>query len=101
MGMNSGASGSGFFPFIGAMGVDANLKTAHDQYDIYVNDDFVGQKALIAPSESIVDVADYLKRCNLGRFTASLDGDHYIIAAPDDEIAQAIKGQLHAYLRAR
>lgn len=78
-----------------------NLKTMHDHYDVYVNDDFIGEKVLVTPSESVEDIASYLRRCGFQGFDTNLDGDHYHIGAESEEVAEAIKGQLRAFLATR
>ncbi|MFD1678132.1 hypothetical protein [Alicyclobacillus fodiniaquatilis] len=81
--------------------LEQNSKLAHDQYEVYVNDDFVGHKVLLTQSEEIDDVSAYLHRCDFDDFKTNLDGDHYNIFVEDTELADQIKAQLNAYLSIR
>ena len=79
---NSGSGvGGGLFPAYAMNNNDREnqVKLNEDQYDIYVNDDFVGQKSLKNQGENLSDIDDFLKQQGITDFTASLNGDHYDI----------------------
>lgn len=80
---------------------DGHTKLSHDQYEVFVNDDFVGHKTLIGQTEKMDDVSSYLHRCDFNGFEANLEGDHYNISVEDEDLAEQIKGQLEVYLKVR
>jgi hypothetical protein len=80
---------------------DATTKLAHDRYDVYVNDDFVGQKPLLNQSEDITDVSDFLKSQGFNSFQALVDGDHYKIEPTDSNTERKMKEALSIYLQTR
>lgn len=93
---NSGSGvGGGLFPAYALNNMDREnqVKLNEDQYDIYVNDDFVGQKSLKNQGENLSDIDDFLKHQGIGGFTSSLDGDHYKIKTDGSnaEITDALK----------
>ncbi len=93
---NSGSgSGGGFFPpyLINNRNDDNQVKLNEDQYDVYVNENFVGQKSLKNQGEKLSDIDDFLNQQGINDFSASLDGDHYKIQTEelDFEITDALK----------
>ncbi|MBT2643948.1 hypothetical protein J7I80_17020 [Bacillus sp. ISL-41] len=101
MSFNNGAGNSGsgvaggVFPAYAMNNANGEnqVKLNEDQYDIYVNDDFVGQKSLKNQGEHLSDIDDFLKQQGITDFTASLDGDHYKIHTDglNSEIRDALK----------
>ncbi|MBT2692877.1 hypothetical protein J7E32_07670 [Bacillus sp. ISL-55] len=75
------------------------VKLNEDQYDVYVNDDFVGQKSLKSQGENLSDIDDFLRQQGISDFTASLDGDHYKIRT--DGYNAEIAGALNVYFNNR
>ncbi|WP_079510033.1 hypothetical protein [Mesobacillus jeotgali] len=93
---NSGSGiGGGIFPPYAMNNVndDNQIKLNEDQYDVYVNDDFIGKKSLKNQGEHLSDIDDFLKQQGIKDFTASLDGDHYKIRTDglNAEITNALK----------
>lgn len=79
---NSGSGiGGGLFPAYAMNNRDSEnqVKLNEDQYDVYVNDDIIGQKSLKNQGEHLSDIDDFLKQQGINDFSASLDGDHYNI----------------------
>ncbi|WLR56087.1 hypothetical protein LC048_03760 [Mesobacillus subterraneus] len=92
---NSGSGvGGGLFPAYAMNNRDQEnqMKLNEDQYDVYVNDDLVGQKSLKNQGENLSDIDGFLKQQGISDFTASLDGDHYKIMTDGSkaEIADAL-----------
>jgi hypothetical protein len=99
---NSGSGvGGGLFPpyVMNNADSDNQVKLNEDQYDVYVNDDFVGQKSLKNQGENLSDIDDFLKQQGISHFTASLDGDHYKIKT--DGSNAEITGALQVYFNNR
>ncbi|MFT9600861.1 hypothetical protein [Mesobacillus sp.] len=93
---NSGSGvGGGVFPAYAMNNRDQEnqVKLNEDQYDVFVNGDFVGQKSLKNQGENLSDIDDFLKQQGISDFTASLDGDHYKVKTDgsDKEIADALQ----------
>ncbi|MFC0470078.1 hypothetical protein ACFFHM_05965 [Halalkalibacter kiskunsagensis] len=97
---NTGASsGSQQFPLLGLFHTDSeSVKDAHDAYDVYVNEEYVGKKILITESEEVEDVVDFLKKQGVQNISADLNGDHYVIRTKDED---HVKHILDTYLQNR
>jgi hypothetical protein len=79
------ANNQNVIPFItGINGDGAPVKLNEDQYEVYVNGEFVGHKTLKTQGEKISDVDDFLKAQGVTDFSSSLDGDHYHIQTNDE-----------------
>jgi hypothetical protein len=67
-------------------------KLNHDRYEVYVNDDFLGNKTLFNQGDKLSDVDDFLKINGFKNFSSSLEGDHYYIKPfeNDGEITKAL-----------
>ncbi len=79
---------------------NSETKLEHDSYEVYVNEDLVGRKELIAQNEKPSDVEDHLKAQGFRNFNAQVQGDHILINAADRE-AGDIKNNLNVYLNIR
>lgn len=74
-------------------------KLSHDRYDVYVNQDFIGQKYLLTAQESVHDIDDFLMNEGYNNFQSYLDGDHYYIKAVENE--HDVANVLKVYLQNR
>lgn len=100
--------GNGFYDSNGAFPLmlnpgnlqDNNMKMAHDCYEVYVNGDYVGRKALIVQGENAKDVESYLKEQGFHNFNTKIQADNIIINSIADE-ASDIKRNLNVYLNIR
>jgi hypothetical protein len=81
------------FPFINTE-IDSNsdVKLTEDQYEVYVNGNFVGRKTLKTQGEDLSDIDDFLRNQGFSDFTTSVDGDHYSIHVDhqDDDLSNAL-----------
>lgn len=98
---NNAGYGSDYLglPFLftnGMLGKDAP-KEAHDSYNVYVNRDYIGSKALVSQVENIEDVSKYLHNQGFDNFTTNLEGNQYVVNA-DGRDAHDIKQTLNVYL---
>jgi hypothetical protein len=75
-------------------------KIAHDMYNVYVNDDYVGKKILVAQGEKVEDINSFLKTRGFGDFDVSLKGNSYSISCKTDE-SRHMKDALSVYLSIR
>lgn len=86
-------------PPLGLFNDDAfELKSEHDAYDVYVNEEYIGKKILMTQSEGIEDVGDFLKRQGIEDVSTNLTGDHYVIKTNEAERAKKV---INAYLENR
>lgn len=46
------------------------------RYDVYVNDDFVGIKALLTQSDRIQDINEFIAEQGISKFDATIDEDY-------------------------
>ncbi|MFV8828834.1 hypothetical protein [Alkalihalobacterium sp. APHAB7] len=86
------------FPFFRVADAEAQVKKAHDMYDIYVNRHFVGQKVLLTQNESVDDVLDFLSQQGVHNVSAHLEGDHYVIQSKASKDIEHITNVLTTYL---
>lgn len=84
---------------MGLFNESSHSKISHDRYDVYVNQDYIGQKFLLSAQESVQDIDDFLKNEGYGNFQSYLDGDHYYIRAVENE--QNVANVLKVYLQNR
>ncbi|MGD6801758.1 hypothetical protein FZC79_11580 [Rossellomorea vietnamensis] len=68
-------------------------KMEHDTYQVYVKDDFVGNKTLLNQSDQLSDVDDFLRKNGIDSFETSLEGDHYRILPlkQEDQVLKALE----------
>lgn len=84
---------------MGAFDDFSSTKLSHDRYDVYVNQDYVGQKYLLTAQESVQDIDDFLKNEGISNFQSVVDGDHYHIKAIENE--HKVADVLKVYLQNR
>ncbi|MDM5329191.1 hypothetical protein [Neobacillus sp. CF12] len=86
-------NGNNMLPFINT-DIDSNsdVKLTEDQYEVYVNGNFVGRKTLKTQGEDLSDIDDFLRNQGFSDFTTSVDGDHYSIHVDhqDDDLSNAL-----------
>ncbi|MFP7299676.1 hypothetical protein [Neobacillus niacini] len=76
-----------------------DVKLNEDQYEVYVNGDFVGRKTLKTQGENLTDIDDFLRNQGFSNFTSSVDGDHYKIQA--DQQSNDLSNALSVYFNNR
>jgi hypothetical protein len=84
---------------MGLFNYQSNTKLSHDRYDVYVNQDYIGQKYLLTAQESVQDIDDFLRNEGYSNFQSYLDGDHYYIKAVNNE--HDVANVLKVYLQNR
>ena len=77
---------------------EEEMKNAHT-YNVYVNDDYVGNKILFSQCEKIEDLSDYLNSKGFYNFQAEAEGDHYHLQLTEQDQGEVVKDELHSYLR--
>lgn len=80
---------------------EGSLKMPHDTYEVYVNQDFVGQKILLAQNEDIYVVEDFLKERGFQQFTTELNGVQFVVHTKDPFQEKKMKENLDVYLQIR
>lgn len=92
---------NGSFIFPGSK-LDSNnvSKLDEDRYEVYVNENFVGHKTLKNEGEKLSDVDDFLRNQGMNEFSASLNGDHYLIQT-NEEDAKDLESALSVYFNNR
>lgn len=102
---NVNYSNTGFYvglPLLAAGLTDGHdTKLTHDQYDVYVNHDYIGKKVLLAQNETPTDVEKFLVKQGFQGFTTEVTGDHIVIHAGRQEDTHNMKEILHSYLEIR
>jgi hypothetical protein len=84
---------------MGLFNDQSNTQLSHDRYDVYVNQDYIGQKYLLTAQESVQDIDDFLRNEGHSNFQSYLDGDHYYIKAVNNE--HDVANVLKVYLQNR
>jgi len=93
-------SGNNLIPFINnGFNADADVKLNEDQYEVYVNGNFVGNKTLKTQGENLSDIDDFLKNQGFSNFSTSIEGNHYNIHTND--LNNDIPGALSVYFNNR
>jgi hypothetical protein len=72
---------------------------SHDRYDVYVNQNYIGQKSLLTAQESVQDIDDFLRNEGYSNFQTFIDGNHYYINAVGNE--HGVASVLNVYLQNR
>ncbi|WP_085522570.1 hypothetical protein [Tuberibacillus sp. Marseille-P3662] len=73
----------------------------HDRYDVYVNDDFVGIKSLMATNDRIDDLNEFLQEEGFQHFNTEASGGHFHIQSENEANVDSMKDVLHVYLQSR
>jgi hypothetical protein len=80
---------------------DYDMKQFRDFYEVYVNDEFIGNKVLVLENEDIHDVEGFLNSRGFKDYDTELDGIRFFIRTDDSYQAQVMKDNLHVYLQIR
>lgn len=82
----NGFNGIWGFPLIwnGLSEDDYNYKVAHDFYNVYVNNDYIGKKPLISEGERIEDIKSFLKVQGFTNFDSQIIGNNFNITCSED-----------------
>ena len=102
----NGIGGMPQFPFF--LGFDGEDNTddndgsniTHDKYNVYVNNEYVGNKVLVAQGEKVEDINGYLKNQGFRDFNSSLKGNSYNISCNTND-SKHMKDTLNVYLSIR
>jgi hypothetical protein len=90
-----------FFFSVARSGEEQSVsKLAHDSYQVYVNNHYVGNKVLIAQNEKIEDVEKYLKNTGFENFSTKIEGNQYKINSQGTE-SEDLRDTLSVYLHNR
>jgi hypothetical protein len=105
--MQDGGSNNYFFGLRGLLfgmidgeDMQGSTKIAHDSYRIFVNNDHVGNKVLLAQNEKIDDLEKYLKNKGFENFSTDLIGNEYTIYPSESQLYD-MKNTLEVYLNTR
>lgn len=89
-----------FAILLGRLNLDDGEKLYYDSYDVYVNNEYVGRKTLVAQNESVKDIDNHLKLEGFRNFNSDINGNQVLISSGSEEAAD-IKRNLSVYLRIR
>lgn len=79
-------NGNNMIPFfVSDLDANAGVKLNEDTYEVFVNGSFVGRKTLKNQGENLSDIDDFLRNQGFSDFTTSVDGDHYMIEAGNQQ----------------
>ncbi|BAB05499.1 hypothetical protein P4637_01320 [Halalkalibacterium halodurans] len=94
---NDTGGGRFFIPFLPIDNTE-DVKQAHDSYDFYVGEEYLGKCELMTASEEADDVLSFLEKQGL-RVEGKLDGDHFIVqpihAKENEKVKRAVEVFLH------
>ncbi|OPJ61209.1 hypothetical protein [Clostridium oryzae] len=99
---NFGPGGTWGFPLIWNDFHDEvdNYKTAHDSYNVYVNNDYVGKKVLVAQGERVEDIKSFLNTQGFTEFSSEIVGNAFNIVC-DEDAKEHIKEAVEVYIHNR
>lgn len=89
-----------FLAFRGGEDLVESTMLVHDAYRVYVNNDYVGNKVLLAQNEKIEDLEKYLKNKGFQNFSTKLVGSEYMIY-PEEGDSHNMKNTLQVYLNTK
>ncbi|MFX3623403.1 MAG: hypothetical protein ACE3JP_04990 [Ectobacillus sp.] len=92
--------GFGLYPGIYNTVFDYDGKLAHDTYDVYVNEQYIGKKIMANEAEHVADIDDFLRGRGFTRFTSKTIGDHYNICVDESE-QQEVASHVESFLNNR
>lgn len=104
MNMMNNGNNNGFFmyPFHLDQNDDDGNKMANEEYQVYVNGDYVGQKLSITQGDGGWESIDgYLKGRNFEGYRVTRDGDHIYVDVQDEGTAKDIRNHLSVYTQIR
>lgn len=78
---------------------DNNLKMSNDTFEVFVNDDKVGNKELLTQTDDAEDLNGYLKDNGFNNFKVNVLGNSIVIET--NERPQKMKEMLSSYLDIR
>ncbi|MBO9129103.1 hypothetical protein [Bacillus sp. 165] len=93
--------GFGLYPGTFNMTFHNDSKQSYEAYDVFVDQEYVGQKMMANEYEHIADIEDFLRGRGFVNFSTAMEGDHYEIHVHDDGERQAIKDNLNMYFHNR
>lgn len=100
-GQSQYGQGQYIFPFMFMPDLDNDIKVSHDEYKVYVNDNYVGKKVLLAENEKPEDLDKYLFSQGFDEFSTELTGGNLIIHCDDKINSESISNLLEGYLQNR
>lgn len=71
-------------PFFGYANIDNSQKQSHDEYRVFVNNAYVGQKVLLSEKEKPEDLDKYLYSQGFENFETEVNGGNLIIHCNDE-----------------
>lgn len=76
-------------------------KLSHDEYRVFVNDNYVGNKTLISQNEKPEDLDKYLSSYGFEEFSTEINAGNIIIHSTNKDETQEIQNILNLYLNNR
>ncbi|ARK29950.1 hypothetical protein [Halalkalibacter krulwichiae] len=71
------------------------LKNAHESYDLFVNEQYIGKKELTTPEDNMNHVVDFLHAQGIDDVSTQLKGDHFKVNTNDEErVVKVLKAYL-------
>ncbi|MDT8715198.1 hypothetical protein IAI10_00690 [Clostridium sp. 19966] len=86
------------FPYFLNSADDNGLKNYHDKYAVYVNNDYIGEKALVTQGDSVNSIRNFLNDQGYDNFATSIEGSRYSIKC-NEESSGSIKNAVSVYLK--
>ncbi|SDZ66826.1 hypothetical protein SAMN05421736_12811 [Evansella caseinilytica] len=82
-------------------GEDYDVKLNDDRYQIYVNEEYVGDHTMFLPKEDASAVVDFLHTQGFKHVNMEVNGDHIVIHTESREEAEQMETALKVYVRNR
>ncbi|KRQ87135.1 hypothetical protein ABG79_00933 [Caloramator mitchellensis] len=79
----------------------SNTKIEHDNYEVYVDGEFIGEKVLITQNEKPEDITAYLTKEGYKDFQFQVEGNKIFINTINRELSEGMRSHLEVYLNIR
>lgn len=98
---NQNGFGIPVFFFTRGGGLAEVVKLNEDSYEVFVEEQYIGEKTLYAQNEDFHDIGDFLERQGFKNLEIELKGDHIIVHANDHDEKARMRQALEVYLKNR
>ncbi|TMW72109.1 hypothetical protein [Alteribacter natronophilus] len=79
----------------------SDAKLNEDRYELYVNEQYVGDHTLYAEKENAKDIRDFLHHQGFRHVQMEVNGDHIVVISPTHEEAERMENALRVYVQNR
>lgn len=99
---NGNNLGFGIPLYFSIRGVEQDTaKLSEDRYEVFVEEDYIGDKSMYAQNEDFHAICDFLEKQGFSNVEVELDGDHIVVHTDSHSQANEMRKALEVYLNNR